>query len=259
MRSQAMGCDPSPRNPSTAEDQLRKTATMEMPQAKAAKPRNSLKIRRCVSSSIKALPAHKNDRGAEPCIVGRQRNLQNSVGVRISLNRGAIPQVRHHMDPVGGDREIAGLATPRPTPCSNRRRTSIGTSAALSDLEMDTLISYNPIKSWLFVIQNAIRVLTKSPKRAWKSQGWDAFPRNTSFERVALRGVALDLPYADGHVRVCHGQHVLPKAYVARKRVSLLGTSDFHSQAGSFSSTPRPPKRRLKYPNRGQERSMGGC
>jgi hypothetical protein len=71
--------------------------------------------------------------------------------------------------------------------------------------------------------------------------------------------VALDLPYADGHVRVCHGQHFLPKAYVARKRISLPGTSDFHSQAGSFFSTPRPPKRRLKYPNRGQERSMGGC
>jgi hypothetical protein len=102
-------------------------------------------------------------------------------------------------------------------------------------------------------------MLTKSPKRAWKSQKWDAFLRNTSLERVALRGVALGLPYADGHVQVCHGQHVLPKAYGARKRISLPGTSDFHSQAGSFFSTSRPPNRRLKYSNRGQERSLGGC
>ena len=63
-----------------------------------------------------SLPAHKNDQGAESCIVGRQRNLQNFVGVRISLDPGAIPQVRHHTDPVGGDREVAGLAAPRPTP-----------------------------------------------------------------------------------------------------------------------------------------------
>ncbi len=108
-----MGCDPTPRNASTAGDQLRKTATMEMPKAKAAKPRNSLKIRRCTSSSIKSLPAQKNDRGAAPCIVGQQRNLQNFVGLRISIDPGTIPQVRHHMEPVGGEREVARVGHPK--------------------------------------------------------------------------------------------------------------------------------------------------
>jgi len=38
------------------------------------------------------------------------------VWFRISLDPCAITQVRHHMDPVGGEREVAGLATRRPTP-----------------------------------------------------------------------------------------------------------------------------------------------
>jgi hypothetical protein len=33
--------------------------------------------------------------------------------------------------------------------------------------------------------------------------------------------------YVDGHVRVYHGQHALPKAHVARMRISLPATSDY--------------------------------
>jgi hypothetical protein len=33
--------------------------------------------------------------------------------------------------------------------------------------------------------------------------------------------------YTDGHVRVYHGQHALPKAHVARMRISLPATSDY--------------------------------
>ena len=33
--------------------------------------------------------------------------------------------------------------------------------------------------------------------------------------------------YTDGHVRVYHGQHTLPKAHVARMRISLPATSDY--------------------------------
>lgn len=46
-------------------------------------------------------------------------------------------------------------------------------------------------------------------------------------QRVALRGAALGFLYLDGHVRVYHGQHALPKAHVARMRLSLPATSDY--------------------------------
>jgi transposase len=45
--------------------------------------------------------------------------------------------------------------------------------------------------------------------------------------RVALRGQAMGFLYLDGHVRVYHGQHALPKAHVARLRISLPATSDY--------------------------------
>jgi len=46
-------------------------------------------------------------------------------------------------------------------------------------------------------------------------------------QRVALRGAALGFLYTDGHVRVYHGHHALPKAHVARMRISLPATSDY--------------------------------
>jgi transposase len=46
-------------------------------------------------------------------------------------------------------------------------------------------------------------------------------------QRVALHGEALGFLYTDGHVRVYHGQHTLPKAHVARLRISLPATSDY--------------------------------
>jgi transposase len=46
-------------------------------------------------------------------------------------------------------------------------------------------------------------------------------------QRVALRGAALGFLYVDGHVRVYHGQHRLPKAHVTRLRLSLPATSDY--------------------------------
>lgn len=45
--------------------------------------------------------------------------------------------------------------------------------------------------------------------------------------RVASRGEALGFLYVDGHVRVYHGQHHLPKAHVARMRLSMPATSDY--------------------------------
>ena len=45
--------------------------------------------------------------------------------------------------------------------------------------------------------------------------------------RVELRGKAMGFLYVDGHVRVYHGQHTLPKAHVARMRISMPATSDY--------------------------------
>jgi hypothetical protein len=45
--------------------------------------------------------------------------------------------------------------------------------------------------------------------------------------RVELRGKAMGFLYLDGHVRVYHGQHALPKAHVARMRISAPATSDY--------------------------------
>jgi transposase len=45
--------------------------------------------------------------------------------------------------------------------------------------------------------------------------------------RIAERGAELGFLYVDGHVRVYHGQHRLPKAHVARMRLSLPATSDY--------------------------------
>ena len=46
-------------------------------------------------------------------------------------------------------------------------------------------------------------------------------------QRVAARGDAVGFLYIDGHVRVYHGQHALPKAHVARMRISMPATSDY--------------------------------
>jgi transposase len=53
------------------------------------------------------------------------------------------------------------------------------------------------------------------------------FGRALAQQRVASRGQSLGFLYVDGHVRVYHGQHRLPKAHVARMRLSLPATTDY--------------------------------
>lgn len=53
------------------------------------------------------------------------------------------------------------------------------------------------------------------------------FGRALAERRVALRGAALGFLYVDGHVRVYHGRHNLPKTHVARMRLSMAATSDY--------------------------------
>jgi transposase len=53
------------------------------------------------------------------------------------------------------------------------------------------------------------------------------FGRALAVRRVRERGAALGFLYADGHVRVYHGKHSLPKAHVARMRIAMPGTTDY--------------------------------
>jgi len=54
-----------------------------------------------------------------------------------------------------------------------------------------------------------------------------SFGRELFARRVAARGEALGFLYVDGHVRVYHGKHTLPKAHVARMRLSMPATTDY--------------------------------
>ena len=51
--------------------------------------------------------------------------------------------------------------------------------------------------------------------------------RELARRRVAEHGKALGFLYFDGHVRVYHGKRTLPKAHVARMRLSLPATTDY--------------------------------
>jgi transposase len=52
------------------------------------------------------------------------------------------------------------------------------------------------------------------------------FGRALARHRVAERGAVRGFLYVDGHVRVYHGERTLPKAHVARMRLSMPATTD---------------------------------
>jgi transposase len=54
-----------------------------------------------------------------------------------------------------------------------------------------------------------------------------AFGRALAQKRVATRGAAFGFLYVDGHVRVYHGKHTLPKTHVAQMRRAMPATSDY--------------------------------
>jgi hypothetical protein len=53
------------------------------------------------------------------------------------------------------------------------------------------------------------------------------FGRELARRRVAERGRTLGFLYVDGHVRVYHGKHTIPKTHVTRQRISLPATTDY--------------------------------
>lgn len=54
-----------------------------------------------------------------------------------------------------------------------------------------------------------------------------AFGRELARRRVASNAAALGFLYIDGHVRVYHGKHAIPKAHVARRRMPMPATTDY--------------------------------
>lgn len=53
------------------------------------------------------------------------------------------------------------------------------------------------------------------------------FGRELVRHRIAERGRMVGFLYIDGHVRAYHGKHTIPKAYLARTRLAVPGTTDY--------------------------------
>jgi hypothetical protein len=53
------------------------------------------------------------------------------------------------------------------------------------------------------------------------------FGRALAARRVATHGATLGFLYVDGHVRVYHGKHKLPKTHVTQRRIALPATTDY--------------------------------
>jgi transposase len=72
-----------------------------------------------------------------------------------------------------------------------------------------------------------VKTLRRKLARLAEAGGAAQFGQALAQQRVAVRGAALGFLYTDGHVRVYHGNYPLPKAHVARMRISLPATSDY--------------------------------
>lgn len=72
-----------------------------------------------------------------------------------------------------------------------------------------------------------VKTLRRKLARLAGAQRAADFGQALAQQRVASRGKAMGFLYVDGHVRVYHGKHPLPKTHVARMRISLPATSDY--------------------------------
>jgi hypothetical protein len=72
-----------------------------------------------------------------------------------------------------------------------------------------------------------VKTLRRKLARLSKPGFATAFGRALAQKRVALRGEALGFLYVDGHVRVYHGERVIPKAHVAQMRLCVPATTDY--------------------------------
>jgi len=72
-----------------------------------------------------------------------------------------------------------------------------------------------------------VKTLRRKLARLAQAERAAEFGQALAQQRVAAQGKTLGFLYVDGHVRVYHGKHPLPKAHVTRMRLSLPATSDY--------------------------------
>ena len=72
-----------------------------------------------------------------------------------------------------------------------------------------------------------VKTLRRKLEHLAKLRRAEHFGQELARLRVEARGDTLGFLYVDGHVRVYHGKHRLPKAHVARMHFTLPATSDY--------------------------------
>jgi len=72
-----------------------------------------------------------------------------------------------------------------------------------------------------------VKTLRRKLARLSSAGRASSFGRALAQRRVAARGAMLGFLYLDGHVRVYHGKHPIPKAHVARMRLAMPATTDY--------------------------------
>jgi prepilin-type processing-associated H-X9-DG protein len=82
---------------------------------------------------------------------------------------------------------------------------------------------------WVMGIDRApeVKTLRRKLARLALFQRAARFGQALAQRRIAGHGQAFGFLYVDGHVRVYHGRHRLPKAHVARMRLSMPATTDY--------------------------------
>ncbi len=72
-----------------------------------------------------------------------------------------------------------------------------------------------------------VKTLRRKLARLASRKASQQFGRELARRRVAERGRLLGFLYVDGHVRAYHGKHTIPRAYLARTRLAVPGTTDY--------------------------------
>lgn len=72
-----------------------------------------------------------------------------------------------------------------------------------------------------------VKTLRRKLARLASRKASQAFGRELARRRIAERGRMMGFLYLDGHVRAYHGKHTIPKAYLARTRLAVPGTTDY--------------------------------
>jgi transposase len=72
-----------------------------------------------------------------------------------------------------------------------------------------------------------VKTLRRKLTRLASRKASQEFGRELARRRIAERGRMMGFLYLDGHVRAYHGKHTIPKAYLARTRLAVPGTTDY--------------------------------